>query len=38
MSDMFFIGFGVNQDVIDVDNYPLVQHVSEDVVNECLEH
>ncbi len=38
MHDMFLIGLGVNQNVVDVDDYPLVQHISEDIVNKCLEH
>ncbi len=38
VTDMFFIGFGVNQDVVDVDDYPLVQHISENIVNKCLEY
>ncbi len=33
VTDMFFIGFRVNQDVVDVDDYPLVQLVERSVVN-----
>lgn len=38
LMDMFFKCIRVNQDIINVDNDGLIQHVLEDVINEYLEH
>lgn len=35
--DMFFKCFGVDQDIVDIDNDRFVEHVSEDIVDESLE-
>ena len=37
MLDVFFMGCGVNEDIIDVDNYELVKVFSEDFVHVVLK-
>ncbi len=37
MAYVLLVIVGVNQDVVDVHDYPSVQHVAEDVIHECLE-
>lgn len=34
---MFLHGVRIDQDIVDIDNHESVEHISEDVVDECLE-
>lgn len=38
MEDMFLSRAGKHEDVIEVDEHKLVQHVTENIVNQSLDH
>jgi hypothetical protein len=37
VSDVFFLVSGINEDVVQVDHYEVVDHIRKDVVHEALE-